>query len=309
MTNQIPFKKIIVTGSSGMIGTTLCEEFEKIKLDYIPIDRKNNKWNFKIDAKTQKLDLLNDPMNYDIRSIEPVDLIIHLAANARVYELVEKPHLGMENFQTIFNILEFARMNNIKNVIFASSREVYGNIDNTGSTNETQTHIDNCESIYASSKMAGEAMLRAYAKCYGINFVIVRFSNVYGKYDDSDRFIPTIIRQCIKGEDHVIYGAQKELDFTYIDDAINGIKIILEHFDKMKGETYNIASGKPNTLVATAHMIGQLTTDSTNIIISENRPGEVIKYTADISKISKFGYAPKTNINDGLKKTIEWYLR
>jgi nucleoside-diphosphate-sugar epimerase len=299
-------KKILITGSSGTIGTRLGEKLLNLGYEIIGVDWKKNKWHKNLEKRTTHLDLRNK--NLVLKKLpKKVDLIIHLAANARVYELVKNPDLAIDNMITIYNILEYARINKIKNIIFASSREVYGNTKKA-KHKEEDVKIENCESPYSVSKISGEALIHSYHKCFGINYVIIRFSNVYGMYDESDRVIPLFIRKAIKNENFVVFGKDKILDFTYIDDAVEGTIKIIQKFDKIKNNTFNIATGKGTKILFVAQLIKKFLNSKSRIIIKQNRPGEVIKYIADISKARRLlNYEPKTNIIEGIKKTINWY--
>lgn len=297
--------KILITGSSGTIGTRLCEKLLEQNYEIIGIDWKPNKWVKKIDEITLRADL-RDKSTFD-KLPKSLDLIIHLAANARVYNLVKDPNLARDNFETTFNTLDFARKNNIKRFVFASSRETYGNSEKVVHS-ENEVYIQNCESPYTASKIGGEALVHAYQQCYGINFITFRFSNVYGMYDDSDRVIPLFIRLTKEDKDLTVFGREKLLDFTYIDDCISGVLKAINNFKKAQNDTYNIGSGKGTSILEIARLIQKFMKSQNKIVIKENRTGEVVKFIADISKAKqKFNYQPKTNILEGIKKSIAWY--
>jgi len=236
------------------------------------------------------------------------DVVIHLAANARVYELVEHPNRARDNFITLFNTLEYARRNKIQKFIFASSREGYGNVPEEV-LREDMVRVENCESPYTASKVGGEALVHAYASCYRIAPVILRFSNVYGMYDNSVRVVPQFIRSARAGEPLAVYGEEKCLDFTYIDDAVAGILLVLEKYKvAAAAETFNIAYGEGAKLVDLASLIIQLTKSSSRISIKKSRTGEIIRYVADISKAKTLlGFAPKTPFTEGVAKAVAWY--
>jgi UDP-glucose 4-epimerase len=299
-------KKILITGSSGTIGTRLGEKLLNLGYEIIGVDWKKNKWHKNLEKRTTHLDLRNK--NLILKKLpKKVDLIIHLAANARVYELVKNPDLARDNMITTYNILEYARINKIKNIIFASSREVYGNTKKA-KHKEEDVKIENCESPYSASKISGEALIHSYHKCFGINYVIIRFSNVYGMYDESDRVIPLFIRKAIKNENLVVFGKDKILDFTYIDDAVESVIKAIQRFNKVKNNIFNIATGKGTKILFVAQLIKKFLDSKSRIIIKQNRPGEVVKYIADISKAKKLlNYEPRADIIEGVKKTIEWY--
>jgi len=196
---------------------------------------------------------------------------------------------------------------NIKRFVFASSREVYGNSKQVVYS-ENEAYVRNCESPYTASKIGGEALVHAYHQCYGINFIIIRFSNVYGIYDDSNRVIPLFIKLTKENKDLVVYGKEKLLDFTYIDDAISGVLRCAENFDQVKNETFNVSSSKAISIIELARLIQKYMNSKNKIVIKENRAGEVMKFIADISKAKKkFSYEPKITIDEGVRKSIQWY--
>lgn len=298
-------KKILITGSSGTIGTRLFEVLLEKNYAVVGFDRKANKWSGALNKMTIRGDLLKKA---DLKKISPgFDLIIHLAANARVYDLVLEPDLALENIVSTYNILEFSRKNKIENFMFSGSREIYGNKKKAVSK-EGDVDISLCESAYAASKMSDEALIYAFSKCYGINYIVLRFSNVYGMYDESDRFVPLLVRKMMKNEDIQIYGRDKLLDFTYIDDCVAGIVKAIENFSKVKNNVFNIAYGKGKKLTDVADIIKKNMKSRSRIFIKNNRQGEVIKFVADTSKAKKLlGYKPKVPAEKGIKLSINWY--
>jgi len=298
-------EKVLVTGSSGMIGTALCEELIKKGYEVTGVDLRPNRWSERVNRVTVISDL-TDRSFFDKLSSH-YDLVIHLAANARVFKLVKDPTMARDNFEMLFNVLEFCRLNMIKRIMFASSREVYGNLSGTLHA-EDDVSIKHCESPYTATKIAGEALVTAYHQCYKMGFIILRFSNVYGKYDDSDRVVPNFIRVARLGKDLVVFGRDKLLDFTYISDCISGIVKSIEAFDRVKDNTFNIASGKGTTIVEVAQLIQSKIGTGGKIVIEENRKGEVVKFVADITKARQvLNYEPQIGIALGLDKTIEYY--
>ena len=305
MKNKI--KKILITGSSGTIGARLFEKLLEKKYDVIGFDRNHNKWSSNLDKLTIIGDLLKKE---DIEKIPAdFDLIIHLAANARVYDLVLAPDLALENIISTYNILDFIRRKKLSRIIFSSSRETYGNRKEVISK-ETDVDIQLCESAYSASKISDEVLIYSFSRCYGIDYIICRFSNVYGMYDESERFIPLMIKKMKKNEDVEIFGKDKILDFTYIDDCIGGIIKCVERFFKVKNNVFNIASGKGVKLIDAAQIIKKNLNSESKILIGKNRQGEVVKYVANISKAKKMlGYNPSTSLEKGIRSSINWYKK
>jgi UDP-glucose 4-epimerase len=301
--------RIVVTGSSGTIGTRLCEQLLKQGHEVSSIDWVPNKWKPEVEAITQHLDLRDGAALTTFDHTNGIDAVVHLAANARVYELVEHPDRARDNTLTLFNTLEFARTRGIPRFIFASSREVYGN-SRQNAWKEDDIRIDHCESPYTASKLAGEAFVRSYTRCYGLSHVILRFSNVYGMYDDSERVVPRFIRLAQRNDPLTVYGSEKCLDFTYIDDTVQGILLVLKKCDQAKNEAYNIAFGRGIKILTLAEEVKRLLKSSSAIEITQPRTGEVIRFTADISKArDHLGYNPKVPFEDGIRRSIEWYLK
>ncbi len=298
--------RIIVTGSSGTIGTRLCE---RLLADggctVRGVDWRPNPWSQAVQEITTLADL-RDPVAVE-RMGGAADLVVHLAANARVYDLVVEPAKARDNLLTVYNTLEHCRRHGIPRFVFASSREVYGN---TGKAlhGEPEAHVDHAESPYSASKLAGEALVRSYQQCYGLDFVIFRFSNVYGMYDDSDRVVPQFIRQTQAGEDLTVFGRDKLLDFTYIDDAVDGVLLALQRFAEARNEAYNLACGVGTTILEVAEAVREHLGATNAIHLGEPRTGEVVQYVADIGKArERLGFDPKVSFREGIARSVAWY--
>jgi UDP-glucose 4-epimerase len=307
-------KKILITGSSGQIGTNLGLELLKRGHEVFGIDIRPNTWTNKINTTLQDLSLPYNEHKKGIGNIvypENLDIVVHLAAHAKVYELVKNPLKAIENVMVTFNVLEYCRNNKIP-IIFSSSREVYGDIYRY-LTNEEQTNIYFTESPYSASKISSEAFIYSYAQCYDINYIIFRFSNVYGRYDNDidrmERVIPLFIQKIKDDQPITVFGKDKVLDFTYIDDCIQGIVSAIELLtnNQKVNQTINLAYGKGNTLVKLAEYIGEALEKKPKINISNSKIGEVTYYVADIAKARKLlNYNPQTDLKEGILKTVQW---
>ncbi|MFP4112366.1 MAG: NAD-dependent epimerase/dehydratase family protein [Candidatus Woesearchaeota archaeon] len=304
MSNDI--KKILITGSNGCIGTRLTEILLDKGYDVTGIDIKENQWNKRVNNVTKIIDI-RDMQKLKAEIKDKYDLIIHLAANPYVFNSVKEPRLAYDNFVLLFNTLELARMNKITRFMFSSSREVYGN-STKEILSEEDSYVKNCESPYTATKIGGEALVHAYSRCYEMNHVILRFSNIYGMYDESNRLIPTFIRNAKKGEDLFVFGKDKLLDFTYIDDLISGMVSCIERYDAVYNNTFNLSGGQPTPIMKIAELINNHYKKKSDVILQGPRTGEVIRYVADLTKASQFlNFSPSTDIEEGLKKSIDWY--
>lgn len=300
-------KTILITGSSGTVGTALTQELIKQKYNIIPLDIKHSYWDKKIECKTIFHDL-RKPINKVAFRKKP-DMIIHLAANARVHDLVVRPQLAHDNYLMTFNLLEYARLNNISDFVFSSSREVYGESKMGERRKESSTHVTKIKSPYTASKFGSEALIYSYSECYGINPVIVRLSNVYGRYDVSERVIPLFIYYALRDRNISVFGKEKKLDFTYIDDCVDGFIKIVKRFNKASGHTFNLSLGRGERLIDLAQMIVSSLNSRSKLSTTSKRVGEISSYTGDISLARRIlGYNPKVLLKDGLIANIEWYI-
>lgn len=283
-----------------MIGSALVEKLDELGCDFDCLDIQPAKYH------TFRTDLIDLRQQINVTNFAKYDLIIHLAANARVHNLVVDPEKALDNIKMTHNILEFARKIGTKKFMFASSREVYGNT--TKPVREEYGSQRNSQNVYTSSKIAGESYCHAYKECYGIDTVIMRFSNVYGRYDESNRFIPKAISKMLKNESFEIYGENKILDFTYLDDCIHGIVSIISHWDTSEFNEFNIASGVASRLDEVAHELKRLLKSESDITVGNKLTGELDSFQADIHRIgSVFGWRPQTTLLEGLEKSIEYY--
>ncbi len=299
-------RKVLVTGSSGTIGTRLCERMQA-ETDYqvTGVDRRPNAWNPAVQQITIVADLL-EPSTF-AKLPTDVDVVIHLAANARVHDVVVDPDQARDNILTVYNVLEFCRRNKVPRVMFASSREVYGNADGVVHAEEP-VQLRSCESPYAASKVAGEALVYSYQQCYGLEFINVRFSNVYGMYDDSNRVVPLFIKRLKEQQDLTVYGKDKLLDFTYIDDAVQGVMQALARFERARNEVYNLAFGSGTSILEVAETLRKRLGSTSRILMGEVRAGEVVKYVADITKArERLRYQPQVSFSEGIERAVQWY--
>ena len=305
---------VLITGSSGQIGTNLALRLISDGHAVFGVDSRPNPWTAAFPYVVQDLSGPYRDFDGGIGAVEypPPDVVVHLAANAKVHELVEAPHRAMENISITFNVLEYCRHNNIP-LIFSSSREVYGDIHRY-ITDEEHANFSFTESPYSASKISGEALIYSYARCYGLRYIVFRFSNVYGRFDTDlermERVVPLFIRRISGGQPVTIYGADKVLDFTYVDDCVDGI---VRGADRIVGgqvvnETINLAFGAGNTLVRLAQLIGQeLGIEPQLRIEPGKRVGEVTHYVADLRKAHELlGYRPNIDLANGIRLAVQW---
>jgi len=311
---------VLITGSSGQIGTNLALRLLEEGEEVFGADIRPNPWTEAVG--TELVDLCQGPGRLEAAMAgRPIDVVVHLAAHAKVYELVEHPERALENVDMTFTALELARSRRVP-FVFGSSREVYGEIRKIRQerpTNESDADFVVAESPYSASKIAGEALLASYHRCYGMPYLVFRFSNVYGRYDNDlerlERVVPLFIDRLRRGEPITIFGREKVLDFTYVGDCVAGV---IEGIRRLSAgalhhATINLATGEGHSLselveciVAELRRRNELRGEP-QVTYQPTRPGEVTHYIADISQARRLlGYAPGTSLPEGIAKTLEW---
>jgi UDP-glucose 4-epimerase len=308
--------RVLITGSSGQIGTNLALSLLREGHYVFGIDIRPNTWTDEFDTLLQDLSVPYQHFEGGIGHVdypEELDVVVHFAAHAKVHELVEEPDRALQNITMTYNVLEYCRQNGLP-VIFSSSREVYGDIHRY-ITEESYADFAFTESPYSASKISGEALIYAYAQCYGLRYLVFRFSNVYGRYDNDlermERVIPLFIRKISRGEPITVYGEDKVLDFTYVDDCIGGVRAGIELLASGDGanQTINLAYGQGNSLVTMAEYVAEALGMQPDISIEPSRVGEVTHYVANIGKArSLLGYEPKTPLREGIEKAVKWSM-
>lgn len=306
--------RVLITGSSGQIGTNLALDLQNDGHFVFGIDIRPNPWTDEVETLLQDLSMPYQDFQGSIGLVqypENLDVVVHLAANAKVHELVEHPDRALQNITMTYNVLEFCRQNDVP-IIFSSSREVYGDIHRY-ITEESYADFAFTESPYSASKISGEALIYSYAQCYGLPYLVFRFSNVYGRYDNDlermERVIPLFIRKISRDEPITVYGRDKVLDFTYVDDCVAGVRagIDLLVSGREQNHTINLAYGQGNSLIAMAEYVAEALGREPDITVEPSRVGEVTHYVANIGKArAVLNYSPQTPLREGIHKAVAW---
>ena len=309
--------RVLVTGSSGQIGTNLALRLIADGHQVFGVDKRLNSW-----VPEAFPTLLQDLAGHypafrgGIGGVEypEVDLVVHLAAHAKVHQLVRQPHRALENAIMTFNVLEYARALGLP-LIFSSTREVYGDVHRFEEYAEEAADFAYTESPYSASKITSEAFIYSYARCYDLRYLVFRFSNVYGRYDCDlwrmERVLPLWMHSLSRGESITIYGGEEKLlDFTYIDDCVAGIAQGVYGLESgaLQNQTINLAYGEGNTLVRAANLIAAELGVEPRITLSPSLLGEVTHYVADISKARELlGWQPETSLDTGIPRAVAWF--
>jgi nucleoside-diphosphate-sugar epimerase len=306
---------VLITGSSGQIGTNLGLRLLREGHSVFGVDKRRNTWTDAFPTLLQDLAGRYPPFRGGIGGVEypEVALVVHLAAHAKVHQLVAQPHRALENQVMTFNVLEFCRGVEVP-VVFSSTREVYGDVHRFEGYGEATADFAFTESPYSASKIAAEALIYSYARCYGLPYLVFRFSNVYGRYDNDlhrmVRVLPLFTHLMLQGERVTVFGRDKVLDFTYVDDCVDGIArgVAALANGSVRNETINLAYGQGNTLLRAAELIAQELDVEPAIDTAPARLGEVTHYIADIRKAGDLlAWKPTTSLDDGIPKAVAWF--
>jgi UDP-glucuronate 4-epimerase len=251
--------------------------------------------------------------------------VCHLAAQAGVRYSLESPNTYIDsNIKGFMNILEGCRHNPVSHLVYASSSSVYGL--NESYPFSTHNNVDHPVSLYAASKKANELMAHTYSNLFSIPTTGLRFFTVYGPWGRPDMALFIFTKSILEDKPiEVFNNGNMFRDFTYVDDIINGVIKILnqpakanESWDSKKPDpasskvpykVYNIGNSSPVNLMdfikAIEHEVGK----QAKIIYKPLQPGDVVKTWADTKDLENdFNYKPSTDIKDGVKQFVKWYL-
>jgi UDP-glucose 4-epimerase len=296
--------KTLVTGGAGFIGSNLVDRLLSQGHEVVVIDNEsavsNSQFYWNLDAENHKLDINNYA---DILPLfEGVDYVFHTAAEARVQPSIIDPAISVKtNVLGTTNVLEASKVHKVKRVIYSMTSSVYGN-SNPPPHVETQT--PDCLSPYAVSKYAGEMLCRTYSRLYGLETASLRYFNVYGDREPSRGMYAPVVSKFINqkkaGEPLTIVGdGDQRRDFTHVQDVVSANILAMTFDGTLKGEVFNVGSGKNYSVNELANLI------SDNQTYIAERPGEARATLANNSKADiMLGWTPEYSIDKYISKAL-----
>ena len=313
-------EKILVTGCAGFIGMNVCESILKEGSIIYGIDNLNNYYDPKL--KKDRIKKLIEFENFmfsegdivNINFLEEVfqkfkpDKVLNLAAQAGVRYSLENPHTYIQsNIVGFMNILECCRQFDIEGLVYASSSSVYGN--NKSLPFSEFDKVDSPISIYACSKKANELMAHSYSQLFNLNTTGLRFFTVYGPWGRPDMAMYIFAKKIKSGEQISVYNYGKmERDFTFIDDIVDGIKSALKN--NYQCEIFNLGNNRSEDLLDMIKIIEKEVGKEAKINFEKIQLGDVKSTYANIDYSREMlSYNPKTSINEGIPKFVEWFLK
>lgn len=308
--------KILITGGIGFIGSHLCEKYIKEGHTVLCLDNfmNGNITNIRHLTFQRNFKLIHgDIRDFDLleKIMPSVDVVFHLAAQIHVDRSVVEPELTYEiNVQGTQNILEAARMYDVKRVIHTSTSEVYGSSEYCPMD---EKHPLNAPHPYGASKIAADRMCHAYIQTYGMDISIMRLFNIFGPRQKDIGYggvISIFTRRVLSDLPPIVYGdGLQTRDYTYIEDAVRAYDLVLKH-DNPITEPVNFGSGKEVTIIDLANEIINFCGKNGKVkpVHVEPRIGEVKRLIASATKSKNLlGWEPRYDLKKGLKTFIEWY--
>ena len=313
--------KIIVTGGAGFIGSN----FVYYELDNYPEDEiicldkltyAGNLETLEVAMKNPKFkfvkgDIADRKFVYDLFETEKPDIIVNFAAESHVDRSIENPEIFLQtNVIGTSVLMDACRKYGIKRYHQVSTDEVYGDLPlNRPDLFFTETTPLHTSSPYSASKASADLLVQAYHRTYNLPITISRCSNNYGPYHFPEKLIPLMIANALNDKKLPVYGKGENVrDWLYVEDHCSAIDLIIR---KGKvGEIYNIGGHNEKTnLEVVKTIIKELGKSEDLIEFVTDRPGHDRRYAIDPTKIhNELGWLPATKFNDGIKKTIDWYL-
>lgn len=314
-------KNIMITGAAGFIGANFAE---------LMVNKYEGKYNFVIFDKLtyagniENLNNIKDKITFvqgDICDFDKVmetykkydiDAVVHFAAESHVDNSIKNPFIFTQtNVIGTHTLLEAAKQfwgeGSENRFVHVSTDEVYGTLGEEGFFTEKSPIQPN--SPYSASKASSDLIALAYAETFKMNVCVTNCSNNYGPYQHHEKLIPHMISLALKDEKLPVYGEGLNIrDWLFVEDHCEAIDLVLHN--GVKGERYNIGGHNEKRNIEIVKLIlARLGKSEDLISFVEDRKGHDYRYAIDPTKIhNELGWLPKTKFEDGIVKTIDWYL-
>lgn len=312
---------IVVTGAAGFIGANFVYHMLNTYPDYkiIAVDLLTYAGNMETldpikdnpNFVFYKIDIADRQAVYDMFEKEKPDIVVNFAAESHVDRSIEDPEIFLRtNIIGTSVLMDACRKYGIKRYHQVSTDEVYGDLPidrpDLFFTEETPIHTS---SPYSSSKAAADLLVGAYHRTYGLPVTISRCSNNYGPYHFPEKLIPLMIINALHDKELPVYGTGENIrDWLYVEDHCRAIDLIIHK--GTVGEVYNIGGHNEKTnLEVVKTILKELGKPESLITYVGDRKGHDLRYAIDPTKIhNELGWLPTTTFDEGIKKTIKWYL-
>lgn len=303
--------KIVIAGGAGFIGSHLAEFWNNNNAEVHVID--NLKTGFESNLSQMEKVVLHRLSIEEKEKTEEIisgsDYVYNMAAMVSVPESIEKPEECLKvNLHGYLNILEAARKQKVKKVVFSSSAAVYGD---SPEQPKKINMMPEPKSPYGITKLDGELYSKMYKDQYGIEYVCLRYFNVYGPKQSTQNAyaaaVPIFIKRAIKNESIIVHGdGEQTRDFVFIDDVVTA-NVLASEKENISG-VFNVANGESISILELAETIIELTGSKSKIVFGEERTGDIKHSLASIEETrEKLAFNPKVKLREGLLKTIDYF--
>lgn len=301
--------RILITGGAGFIGSHLSEELAAKHHDIIIYDNLStgNIENIKtLPVRFVQDDILNTESLK--RAMEGCEFVFHLAAGISVPESMTNPGKYVSlNVTGILNVLETARQQGLKKIVFSSSAAVYGDSPELPKREDMRPEP---KSPYAITKLDGEYYCAMFSETYGLASARARFFNVFGERQDPKSpyaaAVPIFASRAFKGSPITIFGdGEQTRDFVYVKDVARALVFLMEHGEGL----FNIGYGQSCTVNHLVKTILDYAGASSPLEYGAERPGEIRHSSSSVAKLTALGFKPTDSLESGLQKTIDWYRK
>jgi len=308
---------ILITGGCGFIGTNFVRHMlEKYDYNIVNLDKLTYAGNLEnlegVDGDSRYTFVRGDIASAaDLTRIfeKPIDIIVNFAAESHVDRSIIDPDTFIKtNINGTFNLLEVARKKGVRRFVQISTDEVYGSLGESGAFREDTPLSPN--SPYSASKTSADILAMAYFKTYGMPVVVTRCSNNYGPYQFPEKLIPLIITNALADMELPVYGDGLNVrDWIHVKDHCAAIDLVVHKGED--GNIYNIGASNERANIEIVKLVLEILGKPQSLIrYVKDRPGHDRRYAIDSGKITeKLGYRPSVDFSQGMRHTVEWYVK
>ena len=305
---------MLITGGAGFIGSEFVRQAVRKGHQVVVVDKLTYAGDLerlsevRKDITFYKADISNQEFIEHIFEKENPEVIVHFAAESHVDRSLLDPYPFISsNVLGTQVLLEVSKAKGVELFVNMSTDEVYGDLGKEGSFTEESPLKPN--SPYSTTKASADMLGRAYYRSFGLPVVTIRASNNYGPWQYPEKFVPVIILKALHDEKIPVYGDGTNVrEWLYVTDCAEGIMAAIDR--GKAGEIYNIGSKEEKQNIEVAKAILELLGKGEELIeFVKDRPGHDFRYSLDTTKAKRdLGWEAKTSFDEGLKKTVEWYI-
>jgi UDP-glucuronate 4-epimerase len=318
---HVGYKKVLVTGGAGFIGSHVADALLERGDDVVIIDEMNDYYSLDIKQSNLKLlqskygndrlkiyfgDVCDEELVTNIFETEHPTWVCHMAARAGVRPSIQDPYVYIHsNIKGTTRLMELSAKYGVQNFVFASSSSVYGGSKSTFFSEDEV--VDNPVSPYAASKKACELLAYTYHHLYNLNTTGLRFFTVYGPRGRPDMAPFKFIDRVSRGVEIQQFGdGSSSRDYTYISDIVDGVVRAIDR--PYRYQIFNLGKGSGTSLREFIDLVQKHVGQKAKIKILPDQPGDVPYTCADVSKAARLlGYESEVSFEDGIRLTAEWY--